>query len=192
MSVTLDSKKWVLANIYTPNKDTPEFFKVECENIDKFMMDFKLIGGDFNLAIDPIMDRWGTIYNNNSAKWLRSHFENISITDVWRSLNTDQPGYTWRKVSPKPTFSRLDYLFISENALQFINSIQLQYAFRSDHSIVELTFNPVTTVRGPGYWKFNNALLHDRNYTDRINDLIEIELHNSVESSPPPKLGGNS
>ena len=46
----------------------------------------------------------------------------------------------------------------------------------SDHSMVVTTFHFSFTIRGPSYWKSNVSLLRDREYLDRINKLIEVEL----------------
>ena len=182
--VTIDRKKWLLANIYAPNQDTPEFYSSTFKAIESFTSDYVLVRGDLNLAIDPIIDRRGTTNNNKSAMWLRTHMANIGLIDIWISLKEDQPGYTWRKMSPKPTFSRLDYFLISEAGLQFIKNIQLQYGFKTDHSIVQIIFNPNTSQKGPGYWKFNNTLLRNIDYVNGINTLIEIELENSKDRTP--------
>ena len=38
-------------------------------------------------------------------------------------------------------------------------------------------------IRGPGYWKLNTEFLHDIDYIDRINEVIDIQLDNE-----PPNL----
>ena len=39
-----------------------------------------------------------------------------------------------------------------------------------------MSFQFVSAKRGPGYWKFNTQLLHDKDYLDKINNLLDIEL----------------
>ena len=60
---------------------------------------------------------------------------------------------------------------------QFVEESQIIPGISTDHSMVTLsmTFNP--SQRGPGYWKFNTSLLRDKNYVDKINNLIDIEMN---------------
>ena len=48
---TIRKAKWLLVNIYAPNKDDPEFFAEMFKQIGKFSPDY-LIMADLNLAID--------------------------------------------------------------------------------------------------------------------------------------------
>ena len=183
--LTLNSFKMLLCNVYAPNRDDPQFFKTLFCEIDRFSPDFMMLIGDLNLAIDSRLDRTGSCNNDKAAAWLANHLENNQLVDLWRFLRPNENGYTWRKLKPKPVFSRLDYCIVTENMAQLVDKIDLSPAFLTDHSIlkIELTFCP--QKRGPGYWKFNNSLLHDKDYVDKINRLIEIETsveHTSAKS----------
>ena len=140
------------------------------------------MGGDLNLGLEKI-DRQGKGTNNDkSAKILNNYLAESGMTDCWRQVNQDAPGFTWRKLRPSPMFSRLDYMFISETLLQYLESVTVVPGFKTDHSIVmlKIAFQPLQ--RGPGYWKFNTSLLHDKDYLDKINNLIDIELAQDFDS----------
>ena len=49
------------------------------------------------------------------------------------------------------------------SSLLIINGIKLR---------LQYTFRPNKSPRGPGFWKFNNTLLKDENYTGEICELI--------------------
>ena len=179
--VTLASHKWLLVNIYAPNEDKPKFFQNIVNKIGSFAPDHILIGGDINTALDSRLDRRGTLANNNQcAKYINSYLQSNKMLDVWRTLKPDENGYTWRRKG-QTIFSRLDYFFVSANTLQLINDVDILPGFRTDHSIVKFTLVLVTHQRGPGYWKFNVSLLKDKDYLDRINDLIAKEFEMSRE-----------
>ena len=118
---TLNKKKVLLMNLYAPNADDVEFYARAFEAADKYNPDYHIIGGDFNLAMDSCLDRMGTTHNNDrAANWVRCHLQSHNLIDVWRHLNEDLPGYTWRSYRPKLMFSRLDYFIVSESAIQFL------------------------------------------------------------------------
>ena len=45
--------------------------------------------------------------------------------------------------------------------------------YRTDHSSITLKLKLQESVRGRGYWKFNNLLLKDKTYVDEIKRVIE-------------------
>ena len=59
-----------LINIYGPNRDTPNFFKVLRDIIQDFNSNFVIITGDFNLIIDPNMDcmNYRNVNNSNARE----------------------------------------------------------------------------------------------------------------------------
>ena len=158
--VTLENMKLLLVNTYTPNRDSPSFFRDLSREIDRFSPDSIIWGGDMNLAMNLVEDRQGSFINNDqAAKVVNKYVESKSLIDVWRYLHPDEHGFTWRKMKPKPSFSRLDYIFVSNTFEQYLDSIQVIPGFRSDHSIVKLQVVIVKNKHGPGYWKFNTSLL---------------------------------
>ena len=41
-----------LVNVYAPNENDPNFFKILAEHIEDFQKDGIIIGGDFNVVLD--------------------------------------------------------------------------------------------------------------------------------------------
>ena len=181
MYISYKNVKILFANIYAPNEDNRMFFTEVFDKIEQFSPNYYIIGGDFNLGIEKSIDRYGAGSNNDkSAEWIRNHLENNQYVDIWRQLNPDLNGFTWHRLRPKPTYSRLDYLIVSEPFVQFVEGVKILPGFQTDHSIVEMRMNFDHQVRGPGYWKFNVNLLHDQDYINKINQLLEIELEKVV------------
>ena len=62
--------------------------------------------------------------------------------------------------------------FIPVSNLGMISKCEIIPGFLSDHSFVELTVNTLDSQIGRGFWKFNNALLYDKSYLDKINACL--------------------
>ena len=178
---TYNNIKLLLANIYAPNRDDPSFFEIVFREIERFTPDYRIIAGDFNLALNLGLDQRGTSSNNEKAsEYVNNYLTANQICDVWRMLRPDCHGFTYRRLHPEPIFSRLDYFFTDENFLQFVDGIELSPAFKTDHSIVVMMVQFNAQNRGPGYWKLNTLLLQDTDYVERMNALIDIEWETSA------------
>ena len=147
--------------------------------MDRFTPDYVLFGGDLNLALDVQLDRFGSLNNNvKAANVVNNYLSNTNCIDVWRLLKPDIAGYTWRRHNPRISCSRLDYLFVSETLMQYLESVVILPGYRTDHSIVVCTIEFCFETRGPGYWKLNTSLLRDPEYVSKMNALIDIEMAN--------------
>ena len=184
---TLFNNKWLLANVYAPNTDSPDFFDNVFSKIDSFSSDNIVLAGDFNLGLDACIDRKGATKNNNlSATKVNKYLIDKQMIDSWRHLHPDDPGYTWRKTRPQVSCSRLDYCCISESLSQFLLEAETIPGFKTDHSLVQIKLSMCEQKRGPGYWKLNCSLLKDIDFLDAMNKLLDIELE--VNKFPSAKM----
>ena len=99
----------------------------------------------------------------------------LDLVDVWRTIHPTRAGYTWRQKTPFLA-ERLDYIFIANSMLQFVEAIENFPSIFSDHSMIIVNLHYQVNPRGPGYWKFNNSLLNNRDYVEAMNKLIAKEL----------------
>ena len=92
----------MVANIYAPNKDHPNFFQVFCDHLSNFICEEIIIGGDFNLVFDVKKDKRGGLArtHKNALKVIQDVSENLGLTDIWRLFNTEARRYTWRQNQP--------------------------------------------------------------------------------------------
>ena len=103
-------------------------------------------------------------------------------------MNPDRRVYTWHKKTPLKQ-GRLDYILISDSMSNSVETFSIKPGYRSDHSIVvvELKFN--SFKRGRGLWKFNNSLLSDKIYVDKVKETIHdickqyVKIDNSNTNS---------
>ena len=119
LNCTVHDKIITLCNIYAPNEDSPEFFHKLINTIETFQnRDIVIIGGDFNLVMQPEKDHLNSDHNNHkSLTTLNEIMEKTELTDIWRVLNPDKHTYTWchgKGNDNKISASRIDMFLVSD------------------------------------------------------------------------------
>ena len=56
VEITIQKEKFVLANVYGPNEDKPQFYRNLKQKIEEFNTEWVIICGEVNLVLDPNMD----------------------------------------------------------------------------------------------------------------------------------------
>ena len=166
-------KRLSLANIYAPNADKPNLFL----NVIKLASDMSpnlAIVGDFNLVLDPNMDRSGSLHNPPKSHAILSEIcEELMLIDVWRVRNPDKKMFSWMRTRPKYTASRIDYGLISQGlAADCINTMYLP-GIKSDHTAFYIALDQIQSDRGPGFWKFNNMHLTNKDFCEKMSECIK-------------------
>ena len=138
LDIVLNEKEIKLINIYGPNNDDTAFFflKLESfcvENEDKNF----IIGGDFNLVIDPEVDKSGGIKNTHNCSRLKLNelISKYDLIDAWRAFNPDKKGYTWHSNTKPKIFCRLDYFLFKGNLMNCVVKTEIKTSIKSDHSL---------------------------------------------------------
>ena len=129
-----------------------------------------VVGGDFNSYDNPL-DKFGG--NASIHKEYDSLKNDFSFVDVWRKLHPNKREFTWFN-SSLSLGSRLDKFLISKGLFSPESKCEIFPCSVSDHDFVSLVFDiPDSIKHGPGVWNFNNSLLNDKVFCDRIQKLIE-------------------
>ena len=134
-----------------------------------------IICGDFNTHLSALDTSARFVRTATSAR-LAEILDKFDLIDAWRHLHPNTNGFTWkRSFSTASQQSRIDFIFISESLVrtQGITGIHVSPAFRSDHKIVRVCLKICEDKRGPGAWRFNNSLLGNEEFRDKV--LREIE-----------------
>lgn len=100
-----------------------------------------------------------------------------NLVDIWGDRNISKE-FPWHSGIVN-TRCRLDFWIISRDIVANMLDAFFQPPLQSDHSLAILSIRYYTECRGEGYWKFNNSLLADKNYTELIENEIKTELTNS-------------
>lgn len=186
LDISFNEQSLVICNICTPNEDVPDFFTKTMASARACNSAEHIICGDFNLVLNPNLDRLNTVNNNNkSMSTINDLLNECEMCDVWRVRNPASKKYTWHKDSRASKASRIDFFLISNSLIANVTECDITSSFGlSDHSAVSLVLTQNTSPRGMGYWKFNNTLLYDADYVTQMNDLILKVLE--VGSLLPP------
>ena len=68
--------------------------------------------------------------------------------------------------------SKIDFFLISKHLTKFVKKVDIQTSIAPDHNMTLLSLSwPNENPRGPGFWKFHNSLLEDKEYTTKILEL---------------------
>ena len=176
--VTVDGKKIVYMNIYAPNepKHRAQFFTVISNSYLKMYANENIVlAGDTNCAINSMDKRGGKPVDETQEAVVefQSLLKAHSFIDAWRFKNPQSYGFTWSNPSMKIQ-CRLDYFLVSKHLNHLINESRILPNIYSDHSAVSLSlsFHETSPPRGPGFWKFNNSLLSDNYYVEKLSFLI--------------------
>ena len=178
LNINYDSCKYILCNVYFPTRDHKteqnNFMKILQDHLSPFENDNLLVGGDFNLYLDPKLDKLDTMTNKNDNHEYRSNLisllDTMDLSDAWRNLYPLSRHYTWHS---RGKSSRLDYFFISEHLLNELTCYKILPGLFSDHSILEIKLGNLNVARGRGFWKFNANLLHDPDYVKKVKNIIQ-------------------
>jgi len=180
LDCTIEDQNIVFINVYAPTKDKENEQIALLNFLHELLQDYIdkniIIGGDFNVCLDPTIDKKGGIHESMSvySKNISEFCEDYNFVDIWRILNPEVKKYTWRGNTRNGlVFSRLDFWLTSMHMIYDLNDVDIRPGIKSDHSIITLSFQiKESQKRGRGFWKFNSALLKDMDYIDLIKNKI--------------------
>ena len=160
-----------VVNIYAYNEDNPMFFKNMINEVNKLDTTDVILMGDFNLSLNPELDRTeNKIYNPKSHKVLVDFMDIADYDDAWRVYNPDKKTFSWlqkkRKNSVEITGSCIDYALMNRGLINQVSNAEYTYGYKTDHSLFKFILTTPGDHRGKGYWKFNNLLRHDHTYVN--------------------------
>ena len=182
-------KTVVLCNIYAPNIDDPTFFTRVIQKIESFQnRDIIIIGGNFNLVMEPHIDRHESGYNQyQGLEIIKEYMNRQELVDIWRVRNAQERKYSWcrDKVNKKGfSASRIDMFLVSNSYADCVGECKIGPGHRSDHSFVTMDINLATFKRGPGSWKLNNKLLLEQEYIGKIKETIAAVIADTPLMNP--------
>lgn len=175
LTVKIDEALYVLVNVYGPNEDNPHFYVQLFEEIEKLDVVDLLIVGDLNATLNYKLDTRGCTSDSHSKKReiINSYMDLQEMSDIWRDRNPDKYQFSSKRNDDKRITSRLDYFLISKGLINRVTKTDINPGFRSDHCRVDLNLDLSSSKRGKGVWRFNNLLLHDKEFVSQMNVLID-------------------
>ena len=188
LKAEIQGTEFYILNIYAPNKHTEQidcFQRIKALLVTEDISDesFVIMGGDFNVTLNPELDKSGGKYypQSKNVQKLNDLLNTLNLQDIWRVQHEQIRRYTWRQKKPLIQ-CRLDYWFTQETLQDFIQSTTIIPSIRSDHSAIMLHLkNYQIENKGPNYWKFNNSLLDDSNYVRFVTQHLNNWVLNDTE-----------
>ena len=173
-------ENYVLGSIYSPTKNEEKqqikTLNTLIDQLTNYAETSIIIGGDFNVAINPVLDKEGGAEVHGQSveyrKKLKAFLDTFNFTDSYRNKNPNKNLHTWRSSFHK-TKTRLDYIFLSgnnENKLIKSKKIAMNY---TDHDLVNYKLKVNIVKKGKGLWKFNANLLKEYDYVEGVKKIIE-------------------
>ena len=179
---------YVLVNIYAPTKKNIaiqlQFVETLLAILEPYQGENIIIGGDWNTIMTDSLDKRGGLREPPTKYQIHLHkfIESFQLSDVWREHHPSEHIYTWRQNTPYVE-TRLDFWLVSQFITPISNTNILPDKVKTDHKAITITITfPNHTPRGPGYWKFNNQLLVDSEYTYQIKQLL-IQLKGQYDNT---------
>lgn len=139
----IQSQKLILANIYAPNLDDQNVF-IRLEMKLQAAGDHAVVlGGDFNLLMDPVLDHSGAVLRkvSKASVTLQRICKSLGLIDIWRIMNPSGRDYTFFSPVHK-TYSRIDFFLISKTLSSSAMGCEIGNILISDHAWVGLDLLP--------------------------------------------------
>ena len=173
VDLTICNQRLTLVNIYGPNTDNPSFYKLILQRLKLLNNTSHILGGDWNLALNPYIDthKYVNVNNPNAREVVLEIISELDLVDIWRDYNPELQKYTWRRNTPLKQ-ARLDFFLISNSLYSFAVNSDIHCGYRTDHSMLSLKFKFTYNIKRSTYWKFNNSLLRNKYYITIVRKVI--------------------
>ena len=190
LSLEIDDDTYNIVNIYAPNSTAEvisflQNITLVISNLDQ--QSKLIIGGDFNTIYNNRLDNIaGKNHDIRESVCFNNFIHSLGLIDTWRFINKSTKEFTWSRVNPF-TARRLDYIFCNQNAMSTLIGAHHKLIEVSDHKGVVVELQTHRFVRGPPLWKFNNSLLSDTTFIDKINEKLDHFLEENNNRDPQTK-----
>lgn len=173
-------------NLYLPNEEQVNYLETCLQMIHQHKEGILVIGGDLNLVLDPSQDtsRGASYLSLTKIRRVKKLLSNLQVIDTWRSLHVQDRDYTF--FSPKhKTYTRIDYVLISQTVITSLVSAEIGSFTLSDHAPTDCTLDLGEEERREWHWKINETLLKDKEYEQKLNQELDSFLTNESNEVTP-------
>lgn len=178
------SQSMTFVNLYAPNYDDPQFFRDIFFNLPNPGEIF--MGGDFNLVLDPILDRSSAKQTTltQAAKTLKIELRNSGLCDIWRMQNQRAREYSF--YSPvHHSYSRIDLFLVPLAKAHTIPPCEYLARTIADHSGLLITIPSTESSSPPKRWRFSSYLLNDPEFIEFVNKHLDLFFETNQNSASP-------
>ena len=166
-------KSTSFTKIWTCSNSIQEIAENVCNNKDAVLKVAEILDIDVKREDIDICHRIKRKKSRPIIARFVSHKVKRALYKQWVRLKNISFSQLFPSASALNVKSRLDFILIAKNLSKFVESTGIKASIAPDHKTVHLCLSwPNNSPRGPGFWKFNNTLLKDENYTGKICKLI--------------------
>lgn len=161
--------------VYGPNWDDSNFITKLFTSFPNFESHYIIIGGDFNLTQDPVLDRSSNkmIPVSKSAKTLATLSQQFGLTDPWRHKFPEARTYSFFS-NVHHSYSRIDFFLLDVRLLSKIIATEYHAIAISDHAPTSLELAILTCSHLFRPWRFNSVLLAKDSYKQFVHAQISM------------------
>ena len=141
--------------------------------------------GDFNLVMNTKQDRKSSDQNNWKAHaFLLEAMSELQLIDLWRIRNSEDVLYSWKH---RNAASRIDFCLNTQDMAGQVENIMYIPGVYSDHLAMFVVLDIIGHERGKGYWKFNNEMLKNTDFSAQMNNHLDSFLRQASNLDPIDK-----
>lgn len=176
LKVTISNQNYLIIAIYAPTHATKQSKQQFYDSLNSKIKgihqqsDIVVMLGDFNSVENEKLDKSTGSNNDNSYKFLNPLLLDFDLEDIWRSRNPNRREFTF--TSSQGYSSRIDRIYVSQNATHSVINVDHKSFAHSDHSSVHVSLAiKGNATSGTKTWCLNKNLLSDKDYITKITAL---------------------
>jgi len=132
--------------------------------------------GDMNLIFDKVQDSASKVPTVHEVprEALMELLEQFRLKDCFREFNGEEKATTYAPggSNPKRVFNRLDYIFMSDGAIDEMEKCDHKWIGNTDHKAVAVYQTAREERKGRGLWKHNDTWNNDEDFVERMGKVI--------------------
>lgn len=183
--IELENRCFKIASVYMPTSDHENRQIEILGELEEALEDDQgsdlFVGGDFNVAMHPELDRQGyvrpQIHNTSFRGLLIQFLDRLDLLDAWRIQNTGKRNFSWSRAHK---MARLDYIFASSSFLGILKAQAPISCSFSDHRLLSLMVKPKDVPRGKGFWRMQTWLLERKDFRLRMREFLAVRIADSL------------
>lgn len=172
-------------NIYNPPGQDPEFMRRMMTLLTTEAKGIIIMGGDFNVAMCARdTQSKGKHKAEKTAVLLKRMGKELGLLDVWRHLYPQEKKFTFYSEAHR-IYSRLDYFFMFKEDINKIKKCDIKPIVLGDHAPITLSLM-IANEKVRTIWRLNNSLLQDKQFKDKIKQIIETYFQENDKDDVSP------
>lgn len=165
----------ILISVYGPNWDDSAFITKLFTSFPDVDNHYIIMGGDFNLVQDPVLDRSSPniVPISKSAKTLNTFSKQLGLIDPWRYNFPTTKSFSFFS-NVHHTYTRIDFFLSDCRLLSKINLTGYHSIVISDHAPITMDLNLDSQLKPSKRWRFTSALFSDDLYKQFLQSQIKL------------------